>query len=81
MVVVWARMRSVCSLLIEVGHINGPDVPLEIVNVLPVGHLKRVKGPDVLADAVDAIALKSEPTNELVNGGAVDLVSRVQLVC
>ena len=67
-------------MFLVIGHADGPNIPLEVVNVLLGIRLKSVKGPDVLADAINDIVLEGEPTDELVNGRAVDLMRKAQLI-
>ena len=66
--------------ILLVGCVNGPYVPLKIVNVLSVGHSELVEGPDVIAEAAGGVLLELDPTNKLVNGLSVDRVFETELV-
>ena len=63
-----------------VGLVNGPDVPLEVVDVLPVDCLKFIESPDILAEAAGSILLELNPMDELVDSLSVDCVLKAELV-
>ena len=63
-----------------VGLVDGPDVPLEVVDVLPVDRSKVVEGPVVLTEGAASVLLELDPTNEFVDSLGVDGVLETELV-
>ena len=60
--------------------VDGPKVPLEIVDVLPVDCSKVVEGPVVLAEGAASVLLELNPTDELIYSLRVDRVLETELV-
>ena len=63
-----------------VGLVDGPNVPLEVIYVLPVDRSKVIESPVVLAEGAASVLLELDPTNELVDGLGVDRVLETELV-
>ena len=60
--------------------VDGPNVPLEVVDILPVDRSKVVEGPVVLAEGAAGVLLELNPTNEFVDGLSVYGVLETELV-